>query len=64
MGVSGCGDFESLGAKPTFAILYSCYAAFQNWEGLEDVTIEDEEANARWQEVVAYHEQLISQASE
>ena len=64
MGVSACGDFESLGAKPTFAILYSCYTAFQNWEGLEEATIEDEEADARCQEVIAYHKQLISQASE
>lgn len=63
MGVSACGDFEELPAKPAFAILYSCYTAFQNWEGLEEATIEEEAANARCLEVIAYHQQLITQAA-
>ncbi|MBS2966073.1 hypothetical protein KGA66_23715 [Actinocrinis puniceicyclus] len=63
MGVSACGDFDVLTAKSAFAILYSCYTAFQNWEGLEEASIEQEAANARCLEVIALHKQLIDQAA-
>lgn len=62
-GVMTCVDFDSLPTKSLVAVLYDCYTFTAMRQEPEPMTIQDEEANQRCQEVIAYHRELIAQAA-
>lgn len=62
-GYMACADFESLSVETLANVLYICYEFAAQREEPEPETIEDQEANTRCQEVIAFHKSLIDQAA-
>ena len=58
-----CVDTDSLNAWPLAGVLYSCYEFTMQRQVPEPLSIQEEEANERCLEVVAYHKELITQAT-
>lgn len=58
-----CVESDPLDADGLYEILYSCYEFAAQRQGLGSRTISIEEANERCREVIAYHKELIAQAT-
>ncbi|MGH2902595.1 MAG: hypothetical protein ACRDK7_03260 [Solirubrobacteraceae bacterium] len=62
-GFMACADFDTLGVETLSNVLYICYEFAAQREDPEPETIEEQEANSRCREVIAFHKELIEQAT-
>ena len=60
MGVNNFWSFETMTSKALEGVLFACYEFFSMREDPEPETIEEEQANTRCREVIAYQKELIS----
>lgn len=58
-GYMACADFEALSLETLTNVLYICYEFAAQREEPEPETLEDQQANARCQEVITFHKSLI-----
>jgi hypothetical protein len=62
-GMMACVDFESLSAEALSNVLYACYTFTMMRQEPEPTTLEEEQANPRCLETIAYHRELMNAAT-